>query len=54
MANYFDVVDCRTGKVVDTCSYNEARRAANNWNNSSPYAKFKVEASLKTKIDPKY
>ena len=51
MANYFDVVDCRTGKVVDTLDYHWARREASRWNNASPYAKFKVEASLKHRED---
>ena len=51
MANYFDVVDCRTGRVVDTLDYHGARREASRWNNASPYAKFKVEASLKHRED---
>lgn len=36
MANYFDVVDCRTGRVVDTLDYHGARREASRWNNASP------------------
>lgn len=53
--NYFDVIDCKTGKVVETRSdYREARRTANDYNNASPYAKFKVEASLRLKSSVKY
>ena len=51
MANYFDVIDCRTGRVVDTLDYHGTRREANRWNNASSSAKFKVEASLKHRED---
>lgn len=47
MANYFDVVDNRTGNIVSTCDYERAIEISNKYNSTSPYANFKVETSLK-------
>ncbi len=46
MANYFDVVDNRTGNIVSTCGYERAIEIANKYNSVSPRADFKVETSL--------
>lgn len=46
MANYFDVVDERTGNIIGTYDYGHAREVANRYNSVSPRANFKVETSL--------